>query len=236
MKNFFSNNFKIGKKRINDKSKALIVAEISANHNNDFNKFKKLINAAKKSGADFVKIQTYTPNSLTLNSKRNDFALNKDNPWGKKKYLWNLYDKAQTSHELTSKIFKYSRRIGMEIFSSPFDLDSVDYLKKLNCPAYKIASPEINHIPLIEKVAETQKPIILSLGLAKKNDIELALKTIKRKKNKKVILLQCISSYPAPMNELNLRANYLWFFRSYKRFYCAHDRSYFRCKINRKTF
>ena len=124
--------------------------------------FKKLIIEAKRQGADLIKIQTYTPDSLTINSKKKDFEIKKNNPWGKKKYLWNLYKKAQTSNDLTSKIFKFAKNIGVEIFSSPFDVKSVDLLEKLKCPAYKIASPEINHIPLIERVAETKKPIILS--------------------------------------------------------------------------
>ena len=206
MVNFFQKRFKIGKKNVGENSPSLVIAEISANHNGNFRLFKRLIKAAKKSGADLVKIQTYTANSLTINSNKNDFLIKKDNPWGKKKYLWNLYKKAQTSNELNTKIFQYARSIGIEIFSSPFDINAVNTLKKLNCPAYKIASAEINHIPLIEKVAETKKPIILSLGLAKIEDIKLALETIRRKKNNKVILLQCVSSYPAPISEQNLKS------------------------------
>lgn len=201
---FFKKKFKIGKKIVGENCKSLIIAEISANHNNNFNTIKKLINAAKKSGADFVKIQTYTPENLTLESKKKDFQIKRDNAWSKSKFLWNLYQKSHTSNNLTKKIFQYCKKVGVEIFSTPFDVDTVDFLEKLNPPAYKIASPEICHIPLIESVAKTLKPIILSLGLASQKDIDLALKTIKKFKNRKVILLQCVASYPAPIDEQNL--------------------------------
>ena len=143
---------------------------------------------------------------MTIKSFNKDFLIKKKNPWNKSKYLWNLYKKAETSEKLTRKAFEYAKKIGIEIFSSPFDIGSVDFLEKLGCPAYKIASPEINHIPLIEKVAKTNKPIILSLGLANLQDIEIALKTIKKNGNNKVILLQCVSSYPARIEEQNINS------------------------------
>jgi len=202
----FKSNFKIGKKIVGENHKCLIVAEISANHNQNFNTTKKLINAAKKSGADLVKIQTYTADTLTINSKKKDFLIKKNNAWSKDKYLWKLYKKAQTTHDLTKKIFKYCKLIDIGVFSSPFDIDAVNFLENLNCPAYKIASPEVTHIPLIEKVAKTKKPIILSLGLSNIKDIDLAIKTIKKTGNKKIILLNCVSSYPAPINEQNLKS------------------------------
>ena len=200
----FKKNFKIGSKNIGEHQRCLIVAEISANHNNNFKIVKKLIKSAKKSGADLIKIQTYTADSLTLKSNKKDFRIKKKNPWSTSKNFWKLYKKAETSKELTKKIFKYSRSIGMDIFSSPFDISAVDFLEKINCPAYKIPSPEITHIPMIEKIAKTKKPIILSLGLANKEDIELALRTIKKQGNNKVLMLQCVSSYPAPLNEQNI--------------------------------
>jgi pseudaminic acid synthase len=199
-------NFKIGSRLVGEDSKSLIIAEISANHNNDFKTIKKLINAAKTNGADIIKIQTYTADTLTIKSNKKDFQIKKKNPWSHNKNLWNLYKKAETSQKLTSKIFQYSRSVGMEIFSSPFDIGAVDFLEKLKCPAYKIASPEINHIPLIERVAKTKKPIIISLGLAKKSDINLALKTIRKIGNNKIALLQCVSSYPAPIDEQNIKS------------------------------
>ncbi len=203
---YFKKKFKIGTKTISDKHKSIIIAEISANHNNDFRTIKKLINSAKKCGADFVKIQTYTPNSLTLNCKKKDFEIKKDNAWSRDKYLWNLYKRSFTSKELTKKIFTYCKKKKIGIFSTPFDLETVDFLEKLKPPAYKIASPEITHLPLIERVARTYKPIIISLGLSSKEDIDLALKTIKKTGNKKIILLQCVSSYPAPIDEQNLKS------------------------------
>jgi pseudaminic acid synthase len=199
-------NFKIGSKSVGEDHKSLIIAEISANHNNDFKIIKKLISSAKKNGADIIKIQTYTADTLTIKSNRKDFQIKKKNPWSQNKNLWNLYKKAETSEELTSKIFQYSRSIGMEIFSSPFDISAVDFLEKIKCPAYKIASPEICHIPLIERVAKTKKPIIISLGLAEMKDIDLALRTIKKIGNNKITLLQCVSSYPAPINEQNIKS------------------------------
>lgn len=198
--------FRVGKKYVGENYRCLIIAEISANHNNNFNTIKKLINSAKKNGADLIKIQTYTADTLTIKSNRKDFRIKKKNPWSKNKNLWNLYKKAETSQDLTLKTFRYARSIGMDIFSSPFNLSAVDFLEKINCPAYKIASPEINHIPLIKRVAETKKPIILSLGLASEHDIHLALKTIKKAGNKKVIMLQCVSTYPAPIDQQNIRA------------------------------
>jgi len=202
----FKQNFKIGNKFIGKDHRSIIVAEISANHNKNFNTIKRLIKSAKKSGADLIKIQTYTAETLTINSKKKDFLIKKNNSWSKDKYLWNLYKKAETPKSLTSKIFNYSRSIGIDVFSSPFDIDAVNFLEKLRCPAYKIASPEINHIPLIERVAETKKPIILSLGLSNINDIDLAIKTIRKKGNSKIVLLQCVSSYPASIKEQNIKS------------------------------
>ncbi len=202
----FKKNFKIGHKRIGLNSRALIVAEISANHNQNLFTTKKLITSAIKNGADVIKIQTYTADSLTLNLKKKDFIIKKDNAWGKDKYLWKLYKRAETSADLTKKIFKFCKSKKIIVFSTPFDLGTVDLLEKLNCPAYKIASPEITHIPLIEKIASTKKPIILSLGLSSIKDTELALKTIKKKGNLKVAILQCVASYPAEINEQNLLA------------------------------
>ena len=202
----FKQNFKIGNKFIGKDHRSIIIAEISANHNKNFNTIKSLIKSAKKSGADLIKIQTYTAETLTINSKKKDFLIKKNNSWSKDKYLWNLYKKAETSKSLTSKIFNYSRSIGIDVFSSPFDIDAVNFLEKLRCPAYKIASPEINHIPLIERVAETKKPIILSLGLSNINDIDLAIKTIRKKGNSKIVLLQCVSSYPASIKEQNIKS------------------------------
>ena len=121
-------SFKIGKKLVGNNSKCLIIAEISANHNNNFKTIKKLITSAKKSGADIIKIQTYTADTITINSKKKDFKIKNSNPWSKKKYLWNLYKKAETSNFLTTKIFEFCKKIGIQVFSSPFDIDAVNFL------------------------------------------------------------------------------------------------------------
>jgi pseudaminic acid synthase len=198
--------FKIGNKKIGEDEKCLIVAEISANHNKNFKITKKLIDSAHRNGADLIKIQTYTADTLTINSKRKDFQISKKNSWKDSQYLWKLYKKAETSNEMTKKIFNYCKSKNITVFSSPFDMNTIDFLESLDCPAYKIASPEITHLPLIKRAAKTNKPIILSLGLAEKEDIKIALEVIKKEKNNKVILLQCVSSYPAAISEQNLRS------------------------------
>ena len=197
--------FKIGRKTIGDNLPTLIVAELSGNHNGDFRRMKDLIIKAKESGADMIKLQTYTADTITLNSNKKDFLINKKTPWKKNKNLWSLYNKAYTPWNWHKKIFDLGKKLKIDIFSSPFDEKAVDLLEKLDCPAYKIASAEINHIPLIEKIAKTKKPVIISIGLASLKDIKLALKILKKNKNKKIIVLQCVSSYPSPLNEQNLK-------------------------------
>jgi len=197
-------NIKIGKFILGKNKQCMIVAELSGNHNGNFQRMKKIIQAAKKAGADAVKLQTYTPESMTLNSKKKDFLIIKDTPWKKHKNMWNLYEKAHTPWAWHSKIFTLCKKLDLEVFSSPFDEKAIDLLESLNCPAYKVASAEINHIPLLEKLAKTKKPIILSLGLANFEDIKLAIKILKKNGNKKLILLQCVASYPSPLEEHNL--------------------------------
>lgn len=165
---------------------------------------KKLIIKAKKSGADLIKLQTYTPDTITLNSNKKDFQITKKTPWKKNKNLWSLYDKAQTPWGWHKEIFKLGKKINIDIFSSPFDEQAVDMLEELDCPAYKIASAEITHVPLIEKIAKTKKPVILSIGLADLHDINLAIKTLKKNGCKHIGILQCVSSYPSPLKEQNL--------------------------------
>ena len=198
-----SKNFKIGKKKIGYKYKTFIVAEISGNHGGKIKNAIKLIKKAKEAGADAVKLQTYTPDTITLNCNKKDFRISEKSPWKKFKNFWNLYNYAHTPFEWHKKLFNYAKKINIEIFSSPFDEHAVDLLEKLGCPAYKIASPEINHIPLLERVAATKKPVILSTGLASIKEIYDALKILK-KKNDKIIILKCCSSYPAKFEELNL--------------------------------
>jgi pseudaminic acid synthase len=182
--------------------KPYFIAEISANHNGSLTNAKKLISDAKKYGADYVKLQTYTPHTMTLKSKKNDFII-KQGLW-KNQSLWDLYQGAQTPFEWQEKLFKYSKKINIKCFSTPFDETAVDLLEKLNCPMYKISSFEMNHIPLIEKVAKTKKPIIISTGMANINEIDLAYKTALKFGAKKISLLYCVSNYPAVNKDFNL--------------------------------
>ena len=197
-------NFKIGKKKISQDGKCFIVAEMSGNHNGNFKKAVKIMKMAKLAGADAIKLQTYKADTITLNSNKKDFKIKNQSPWKKKKTYWDLYQKASTPWDWHKKLFQIVKKIKIEIFSSPFDETAVDFLESLNCKAYKLASPEINHIPLIQKIAQTRKPIIISTGLSNFNDLNLAVKTIKKFHNK-IAILKCTSSYPAKYEELNLK-------------------------------
>jgi len=196
--------FKIGQTTIGENTPCFVVAELSGNHNGDFNRVKKMILKAKKAGANAIKLQTYTADTITLNSNKSDFKIIKNTPWKNHGNLWNLYNSAFTPWKWHKKIFKLARKLKIEIFSSPFSESAVELLENLNCSAYKIASAEINHIPLLEKVAKTKKPVILSIGLANLSDIKIAISTLKKNGCRKIAILQCVSSYPSPIKEQNL--------------------------------
>ena len=183
--------------------KVFIVAELSANHNGLIDTAINTIIAAAKSGADAVKLQTYTPDSMTINSKKNDFIINNGSIWDGENF-YELYQKAYTPWDWHEKLFEIAREEGLTCFSTPFDISAVDFLEELGNPIYKIASFEINDIPLIDYIASKDKPIILSTGIAEKSDIELALKTIRNRNSNQIVLLKCTSSYPAPLDEANL--------------------------------
>ena len=183
-------------------NKTFIVAEMSANHNQHLDIALDTIRAAKKAGADAIKIQTYTADTLTLNCDAPDFRLGKGLWEGETFYT--LYKKAYTPWEWHEKIFHVAREEGITCFSTPFDKTAVDFLESLNNPIYKIASFEITDIPLIKYIASKQKPIILSTGIAMEEDIQLALKTIYNEGNWDVTLLKCTSAYPAPIEDANL--------------------------------
>ncbi len=184
--------------------KTYIIAELSANHEQNFDLAVETIKAMKKAGADAVKLQTYTPDSLTLDSDKPWFLTRKDSLWAGMK-LYDLYKKGETPWEWHPKLQKLANDLGMDFFSSPFDLQAVDLLESINVPAYKIASLEITDIPLIKKCAETGKPIIISTGAASVEDIDLAVKTCREVGNNNIALLKCTSAYPTPFNEVNLK-------------------------------
>lgn len=194
---------KIGKNSIGDNHPCFVVAEISANHNGSIELAEKTIREAKKAGANAVKLQTYTPDTITLDCNKEDFLISGGTLWDGKT-LYELYEEAYTPWEWHKHLFSVANEIGITIFSSPFDKTSVDFLEELNTPAYKIASFEIKDIPLIEYAASKKKPIILSSGIASLEDIELAIKTCKEAGNDQIILLKCTSSYPTPLELANL--------------------------------
>lgn len=183
--------------------KTLIVAELSANHHGDKRIAIDTIKAAKRAGADAVKLQTYTADTITLNCKLSDFKIKQDTLWDGK-YLYDLYKEAYTPWEWHQELFQVANEEGLICFSSPFDRTAVDFLESLNNPIYKIASFEITDIPLIEYVAKTMKPIIISTGVALEEDIQLAINTCRNIGNNDITLLKCTSSYPAPIEEANL--------------------------------
>tara|TARA_B100001057_G_C22824378_1_gene940774 strand:- start:666 stop:1730 length:1065 start_codon:yes stop_codon:yes gene_type:complete len=198
-------SIKINKRLICASTSSYVVAEISGNHNGKISNLKSLILKAKKSGCDAVKIQAYQANTITIDSKKKDFLIDKKNTWKKYKNLFSLYKKAETPFKWYAEIFKYCKKIKITVFASVFDISSVNILEKLNCPAYKIASPEITDIPLISYVAKTKKPVILSNGLSNFSDLSLAIKTIRNENNNNIIVLKCTSAYPAPLEEINLK-------------------------------
>ena len=180
-----------------------VIAELSANHNGSFEVAKNTIKAAKKAGADAIKLQTYTADTITIKSKMKDFVIKSDSIWDGK-YLHELYQEAYTPWEWHEELYKIAHDEGLICFSSPFDKTAVDFLEKINNPIYKIASFEITDIPLIKYIASKGKPIILSTGIASLSDIELAINTIRNEGNNQITLLKCTSSYPTTEEEANL--------------------------------
>lgn len=189
---------------INDNSEVLIVAEMSANHLGDYDKAVQIIKEAAKAGADAIKVQTYTAETMTIESDKDDFILNSGTIWDGRTY-YDLYKEAYTPWEWQPKLKEIAEMHGLLFFSTPFDKTSVDFLEDMNVDLYKLASFEITDIPLIKYIASKGKPIIFSTGIASIEDISLALKTIKNQNNNDVIILKCISSYPAPIEDYNLK-------------------------------
>ena len=195
-------SFNINGRQIGPDEPPYIVAEISGNHAGELTKALRLISEAKSAGADAVKIQSYTPDSITIDHDGPEFIL-EDGLWRGQK-LYELYQKAHTPIEWHKPLFEHANKIGITIFSSPFDNEAVKLLEELGAPAYKIASPEIIEIDLIETCATTGKPIIISTGMASIQEIDHAIKTAREAGAINILLLHCISAYPTPIEESNL--------------------------------
>lgn len=204
MRNFMNKEIYIGGRLISEEAPAFIIAEMSANHLMDFDRAVEIVKAAKEAGADAIKIQTYTPDSITLNCEDPCFQITQGTIWDGTT-LYKLYETAYTPWEWQPKLKQIAEEMGLLFFSSPFDLGSIDFLEEMEVPAYKVASPEINDIPFLKKIARTGKPVIISTGIAYLADIELALRTCREAGNEQVILLKCTSAYPAPYEDINLK-------------------------------
>lgn len=196
MKNFSS----IFRKKNNS---LFVIGEVSGNHGASLNHLKKLILNAKKSGVDAIKLQTFKLEKMTMNINKKIFSVN-DGPWKGKK-LFSIYKKSQLPWKWHDEIFNYTKSLKMHCFSTPFDADSVDFLEKLNCPVYKISSFELTDIFLLEKIAKTKKPVILSTGTSDLSEIRYAINILRKNGNKKLLLLHCISEYPAEFKNSNIQ-------------------------------
>ena len=195
---------KLGSRSIGKDQKPFVIAEMSGNHNQSLDKALAIIDAAAASGVDALKIQTYTPDTMTLDLSHGEFFIEDKKSLWKGRSLYDLYKEAMTPWEWHKPIMERCQKHGIEFFSSPFDATAVDFLETLNVPFYKIASFELNDIPLIKKVAQTGKPMIMSTGMATVSEIYDAVETAKKNGCKDIVLLKCTSSYPADPKDANL--------------------------------
>lgn len=193
-----------GIRKIGSGHPAFIIAEMSGNHQLSYERALKIIDAAVRAGVDAVKLQTYTADTLTIDCKKESFQIKTNNTWAGKT-LYELYKTAYTPWEWQPKLKQYAESKGLLLFSTPFDETSVDFLEKMNVEAYKIASFEINHIPLLKKIGSTKKPVIISRGLASPEELERAILALKQAGCPQVAVLHCISSYPAKYEQMNLK-------------------------------
>lgn len=197
-------HIQINRRRIGPGEPVYIIAEISANHNQDFNQAAELIRAAKGCGADAVKLQTYTPDTLTINCSRPEFRAGGGTLWDGK-VLYDLYTEAYMPWEWQPKLKVAAEELGLDFFSTPYDASSLDFLEEMGVPVHKLASFELVDLPLIEKMAATGKPLIISTGMATLSEIEEAVQTARRAGAEQMVLLKCNSAYPAPYEEMNLK-------------------------------
>lgn len=194
----------IGHRRIGAREPAYVIAELSANHNQDYEHAVRIIHAAKEAGADAVKLQTYTPDTITIRSDREYFKIGGGTPWDGRT-LYDLYGDASTPWKWQPKLKRVADELRMDLFSSPFDATAVDFLEKMKVRAYKLASFELVDIPLIRRMAATGKPLIISTGMAILEEIDEALAVARAAGATQIALLKCTSAYPAPPDEMNLR-------------------------------
>lgn len=194
---------KIGTRTLGIGHPSFIIGELSCNHNGNFQLAVDSVMAMHAAGVDCLKLQTARPDSITIDSRKKDFIIGGGTLWDNKS-LFELYTEVYTPWEWHEPLQKLAHSLGMEFFSSPFDQDAVEFLEELNVPAYKIASFEITDIPLIEHAASKRKPIIMSTGVAREDDIREAVEACRRVGNEQIILLKCTSSYPTPLEEVNL--------------------------------
>ena len=196
--------FKLGPFAIGNNQRPVVIAEMSGNHNGSIERAKAIMSAAAENGADAVKLQTYTPQTMTIQSDRPEFQI-KGGLWDGYT-LWDLYEWAHTPYEWHEELFDHARSIGITCISTPFDETAVQLLEELNVPFYKVASFEMTDLPLVRRIAETGKPMIVSTGMASASEIASTLETARRYGSGEIVLLHCISSYPTPIGEANLRA------------------------------
>lgn len=194
----------LGGRRIAADAPTFIVAEMSANHLQDYDRALRILYAAKEAGADAIKLQTYTADTITIDSDAGPFQNRAGSLWDGTT-LYQLYQEAYTPWEWQPKLMEEAKKLGLLCFSSPFDFTAVDFMEEMDMPAYKIASYEINDIPLIRKIARLHKPVIFATGIASLEDIERALSVCEEEGNQDVILLKCVSAYPTPYEDVNLR-------------------------------
>lgn len=194
---------KIGERMIGNGHPVYVIAELSANHHQDFHEALKIIRAAKDAGADAVKLQTYTPDTMTIAANGREFQIEGTIWHGRN--LYELYGEAYTPWEWQPRLKQAANDLGMDLFSTPFDGSAVDFLEKMDVPAYKLASFELVDIPLIKKIASTGKPLIMSTGMATLEEIEEAVQTARDAGAEQIALLKCTSGYPAAPEEMNLR-------------------------------
>jgi pseudaminic acid synthase len=196
-------SFTINEQPIGAPGRTYIIAEMSANHNRDLDQAVAIVKAAKEAGADAVKLQTYTPDTMTIDCDRDCFRIRKTIWAGKT--LYDLYGEAYTPWEWQPKLKEVADRLGLDLFSTPFDPTAVDFLESMGVPAYKVASFELVDIPLLKKIARTGKPVILSTGMATLAEIDEAVRTIREAGGGGLALLKCTSAYPAPPEEMHLK-------------------------------